>query len=358
MNHTWAQPPADGPSTVLVTGGAGFIGSAFLNLLTVQFPDILWVNVDKLTYAGNPLNLSAIADRPNYLFERVDIAETDAVFDVFERHRPDWVFHFAAETHVDRSIQDPRTSLDANIVGTFNLLEASRILGVKLFHQIGTDEVFGSLGAQGRFSEKTPYDPSSPYSASKAAADHLVRAWQRTYGLKTRLTNCSNNYGPRQFPEKLMPLMILNAANGRELPVYGDGSNIRDWLYVEDHCEAIWLVACRGDVGETYTIGGNNELSNLEIVNVICEAVADATGKDPAALKKLIRFVPDRPGHDWRYAIDASNIAAKLGWKPAMSFSEGVRETVAWYLANADWVESVRSGEYLKWMQLQYGSEA
>ena len=358
MTRSWAKPPSDGPSTVLVTGGAGFIGSAFLNLLATEFPDIKWVNLDKLTYAGNPLNLAAIADRRNYAFERVDLAEADAVFDVVERHRPDWIIHFAAETHVDRSIQDPKTTLDANITGTFNLLEASRNLGVRLFHQVGTDEVFGSLGAEGRFSETTPYDPSSPYSASKAAADHLVRAWQRTYGLNTRLTNCTNNYGPRQFPEKLMPLMILNAAQGKDLPVYGDGSNVRDWLYVEDHCEAIWLAACKGEVGETYTVGGNTEISNLQIVNYLCEAVAERLGKDPAELKRQIKFVADRPGHDWRYAVDTSKIADKLGWKPRMTFKDGLAATVDWYLANGEWVESVRSGDYLKWMQLQYGSKA
>ncbi|HLK17239.1 MAG TPA: dTDP-glucose 4,6-dehydratase, partial [Fimbriimonadaceae bacterium] len=293
----------------------------------------------------------------NYFFERVDLAEADAVFDVFERHRPDWVVHFAAETHVDRSIQDPKTTLDANITGTFNLLEASRLLGVKLFHQVGTDEVFGSLGPEGRFCEITPYDPSSPYSASKAASDHLVRSWQRTYGLNTRLTNCTNNYGPRQFPEKLMPLMILNAAAGKDLPVYGDGSNIRDWLFVEDHCEAIWLAACKGGVGETYTVGGNTEVPNLQIVHLICEEVAKRMGKDPAEIKKQIKFVTDRPGHDWRYAVDTSKIQKKLGWQPRMSFQEGLAATVDWYLANGAWVESVRSGDYLKWMQLQYGSK-
>ncbi|MHB8637126.1 MAG: dTDP-glucose 4,6-dehydratase [Fimbriimonadaceae bacterium] len=358
MTRSWAQPPSDGPSTVLVTGGAGFIGSAFLNLLAVEFPDVMWVNLDKLTYAGNPLNLLNIADRSNYAFERVDLAEHDAVFEVVERHRPDWIFHFAAETHVDRSIQDPKSTIDANITGTFNLLEASRSFGVRLFHQVGTDEVYGSLGSEGKFCEKTPYDPSSPYSASKAAADHLVRAWQRTYGLNTRLTNCTNNYGPRQFPEKLMPLMILNATQGKDLPVYGDGSNVRDWLYVEDHCEAIWLAACKGGTGETYTVGGNTEVSNLQLVNYLCEAVAERTGANAEALKRQITFVADRPGHDWRYAVDTSKIVRELGWAPRMTFKEGLVATVDWYVANAAWVESVRSGEYLKWMQLQYGSRA
>ncbi len=355
MSRTWAEPEADAPSTVLVTGGAGFIGSCFMLSLVKQFPDINWVNLDKLTYAGNPLNLLEIADCNNYFFERGDIADSTAVQEVFDRHRPDWVFHFAAETHVDRSIRDPQTTVEANIIGTFNLLEASRNLGVKLFHQVSTDEVFGSLGAEGKFSETTAYDPSSPYSSSKAAADHLVRAWHRTYGLNVKLTNCSNNYGPRQFPEKLMPLMILNAASGKDLPVYGDGSNIRDWLYVEDHCEAIWLVACKGAPGETYTVGGSTEVNNLHIVHSICDAVARHEGKNADEIKKQIRFVQDRPGHDWRYAIDTTKISRDLGWSPRMSFEAGLGATVEWYLKNHEWVERVRSGEYLGWMQEQYG---
>jgi dTDP-glucose 4,6-dehydratase len=352
MERAWAEP-AEMPRCIAVTGGAGFIGSAFLNLLVPAFPSIRWVNIDKLTYAGNPLNLEPIRSSENYDFEHVDLADLAATCEVITRHSPDWIFHFAAETHVDRSIKDPSTAIQSNLIGTFNLLEAAREVGIGLFHHISTDEVFGSLGADGMFDERTAYDPSSPYSASKAGADHLVRAWRRTYGLNTRITNCSNNYGPRQFPEKLIPLMILNAASQRELPVYGDGRNVRDWLHVEDHVEAIWLAACRGGAGETYAIGGGAEASNLQVVEWVCEAVSARLGSGP--LNHLIKFVEDRPGHDFRYAIDASKIQKQLGWQPRFSMAEGLNATVDWYLDNPAWVESVRTGEYLGWIRKQYG---
>ncbi|MEO1270588.1 MAG: dTDP-glucose 4,6-dehydratase [Myxococcota bacterium] len=343
---------------VLVTGGCGFIGSNFLNMAVERFPTWTFINVDALTYAANPYNIT-VAQADNYHFEKVDIADTEALDALFARTKPDKVFHFAAESHVDRSIHGPQAFVHTNVMGTLALLEACRgcwgtSMEGKLFHHVSTDEVYGSLGATGLFTETTPYDPSSPYSASKASSDHLVRAWHRTYGLPITITNCSNNYGPYQFPEKLIPVMVLNALEGKPLPVYGDGSNVRDWLYVTDHCEAILKVALEGTVGETYNVGGNSERTNLEVVEGICDSVARHTGRDAAELRALITFVTDRPGHDFRYAIDASKIDRALGWQPSVTFEDGLDATVAWYLNHPGWVEQVRSGAYRAWMTLNY----
>jgi dTDP-glucose 4,6-dehydratase len=342
------------PKTVLVTGGAGFIGSTFLNLFVARYPDIQFVNVDKLTYAANPLNLAKIDTLPNYAFERADIADGPTIRAIFEKYQPDWVIHFAAESHVDRSIMSPGDFIQTNVVGTFQLLEAARqtwsSFEGKVFHHVSTDEVYGSLGATGKFLETTPYDPSSPYSSSKAASDHIVRAYGRTYGLPIKVTNCSNNYGPLQFPEKLVPLMILNAAQGLPLPVYGKGDNVRDWLYVDDHAEAIWRVASEGRIGETYNVGGDNERTNLEVVTAIASRVAAATGQAASEIK----FVTDRPGHDHRYAIDFTKINQELGWRPQETFETGLAKTVDWYLANPEWVESIRTGAYRDWIDQNY----
>ncbi|MFW5875162.1 MAG: dTDP-glucose 4,6-dehydratase [Myxococcota bacterium] len=342
---------------VLVTGGAGFIGSNYLRGTVPEHPEHRFINVDKLTYAANPANLADIADQANYVFERVDIAHSESVDRLFEQHRPDAVVHFAAESHVDRSILGPREFVRTNIEGTFVLLDACRRhwgSGEGLFHHVSTDEVYGSLGEDGAFTEESGYDPSSPYSASKAASDHLVRAYHRTYGLPVVLTNCSNNYGPYQFPEKLVPLMILNCLERKPLPIYGEGLNVRDWLYVEDHCDALWMVLNRGRVGATYNIGGGGERRNIEVVNGLCRIVADETGADPEELLALKRFVRDRPGHDLRYAIDASRLRRELGWEPRESFDSGMRKTVQWYLSNPEWVRQVRTGDYRSWIDQNY----
>ena len=344
---------------ILVTGGAGFIGSNFLNLLVPRHPEHLFVNVDALTYAANLKNLTSIAHLPNYAFERVDIAEFDAVMAVFEKHAPTLVVHFAAESHVDRSIKGPRAFVRANVEGTFNLLEACRAKwqpGEGLFHHVSTDEVYGSLGPTGYFTEETRYDPSSPYSASKAASDHLVRAYIRTFNLAAKITNCSNNYGPLQFPEKLIPLMISNIVERKPLPVYGRGENVRDWLYVTDHCEAIWAVIEQGKLGETYNIGGHNEQKNLDVVHALIRIVAEETQADERELHGLIQYVTDRPGHDLRYAIDAGKLQRELGWTPKETFDSGLRKTVRWYLDNKAWVEEVRSGDYRKWIEQNYAT--
>jgi dTDP-glucose 4,6-dehydratase len=343
---------------VLVTGGAGFIGANFLNLMVPRHPEHGFVNVDKLTYAANLASLHGTDERANYEFERVDIAEAEAVEDLFARHEPDLVLHFAAESHVDRSILGPREFVRTNVEGTFNLLEACRTVSGRdrvLFHHVSTDEVYGSLGKTGSFSEESRYDPSSPYSASKAGSDHLVRAYARTFGLRVRITNCSNNYGPFQFPEKLVPLMILNALEGEPLPVYGRGENVRDWLHVEDHCEAIWATVERGRLGETYNIGADCQRRNIDVVETICEIVAEETGRSVAGLKALITFVEDRPGHDLRYAIDASRIRSECGWNPRHTFESGLRQTVRWYMENGAWVDQVRTGEYRRFMDANYG---
>lgn len=343
---------------ILVTGGAGFIGSNFLNCYLPSYPEHTFINMDALTYAANLSNLEGTAARPNYRFERGDIADYNQVREIFEQHNPDLVVHFAAESHVDRSIVGPGAFVRTNITGTFHLLEACREFWGrredKLFHHISTDEVYGSLGPCGRFTEKSPYAPSSPYSASKAAADHLVRAYGHTYGLPVVITNCSNNYGPFQFPEKLIPLIILNALEGRPLPVYGNGENVRDWLFVEDHCAAIWTVIHQGKRGETYNIGGNNEWKNIDIVHRICEVLGEETQTDPHIYKKLITFVQDRPGHDLRYAIDDTKIKRELGWRAKETFATGLRTTIRWYLDNQPWVESVKTGDYRKWLDQNY----
>jgi dTDP-glucose 4,6-dehydratase len=346
---------------ILVTGGAGFIGSNFLNLLVPRHPEHRFINVDKLTYAANLANLVSVQDRSNYALERVDIGERDAVRDLFERTKPNMVIHFAAESHVDRSIHAPETFIHTNITGTFHLLEEFRALPkaqAQLFHHVSTDEVYGSLGPTGAFTEETPYDPSSPYSASKASSDHLVRAYHRTYGMPTKITNCSNNYGPFQFPEKLIPLIILNAAEGKPLPVYGRGENVRDWLYVDDHCEAIWAVIERGKIGGTYNIGGRSERKNLDVVHAICDLVAREKGVPAKQIRDQIKYVEDRPGHDLRYAIDPTKVMHECGFSPKENFESGLAKTVRWYLENATWVTAVRSGAYRDWIEKNYAKRS
>ncbi len=342
---------------ILVTGGAGFIGSAVIREIIKHHDDEV-LNLDKLTYAGNLANLREIEDNPRYQFAQIDICDKDAVVACINDFKPDIVMHLAAETHVDRSIDEPGTFVQTNVVGTFNLLAAASdyynkapeaVRSAFRFHHISTDEVFGSLGAEGLFTEATPYSPNSPYSASKAASDHFVRAWQTTFGLPTVVTNCSNNYGPYHFPEKLIPLMILNALEGKPLPVYGDGAQIRDWLHVEDHARALYLVATTGTPGETYNIGGHNEVKNIDVVKAICILLEEKAPQKPDNINRfedLITFVTDRPGHDVRYAIDASKIQQELGWQPAETFDTGLAKTVDWYLDNMDWCRDVQSGNY------------
>ncbi|MDX9701033.1 MAG: dTDP-glucose 4,6-dehydratase [Rhodocyclaceae bacterium] len=344
--------------TILVTGGAGFIGSALVRHLIAETGHKV-VNLDCLTYAGNLDSVAMVADDPRYAFEQVDIRDAQGVRGVFERHRPDGVIHLAAESHVDRSIDGPRVFIETNVLGTYTLLEEARRYWSTLqdegraafrFHHVSTDEVYGSLGEQGLFTEETPYQPNSPYSASKAASDHLVRAWHHTYGLPVVTTNCSNNYGPYHFPEKLIPLMILNALEGRPLPVYGDGRQVRDWLFVEDHARALARVFEQGRPGQEYNIGGHNERRNLEVVHTLCEFLESlAPERRPAGVARyadLITFVQDRPGHDLRYAIDAGKIERELGWVPRESFESGMRKTVQWYLDNETWWRRVRDGSY------------
>ncbi len=346
---------------LLVTGGCGFIGSNFIRHLFYEtgFSGRL-INVDKLTYAGNLENLSALAaaypDR--YVFVPADICDADAMAEVFDTYAVDTVCHFAAESHVDRSIVEPDAFIRTNIIGTHRLLECARarIDRIELFHHVSTDEVYGSLGAEGYFSETTAFDPSSPYAASKAASDHLVSACHRTYGLPITISNCSNNYGAYQFPEKLIPLVILNALAGKPLPVYGEGKNVRDWLYVTDHCRAIWQIMTSGKRGRTYNIGGHAEKTNIDVVTLICDLL-DAMLPPPEGInsrRELITFVTDRPGHDLRYAIDFSRITKELCWEPTESFETGLKKTIEWYLDNTGWVERIRSGEYLKWIGQNY----
>ena len=344
--------------TILVTGGAGFIGSAVVRHIIENTQDNV-VNVDKLTYAGNLESLVSVENNPRYAFEQVDICDAKALARVFEHHQPDAVMHLAAESHVDRSIDGPAAFIETNIVGTYTLLEAARAYWNSLnderkaafrFHHISTDEVYGDLeGTDDLFTETTPYAPSSPYSASKASSDHLVRAWLRTYGLPTIVTNCSNNYGPFHFPEKLIPLMILNALDGKPLPVYGNGQQIRDWLFVEDHARALYKVVTEGKVGETYNIGGHNEKANIDVVRTICSLLEELVPNKPEGIAKyedLITYVKDRPGHDVRYAIDAAKIGRELGWKPQETFESGIRKTVEWYLNNKKWWSRVLDGSY------------
>jgi dTDP-glucose 4,6-dehydratase len=349
---------------ILVTGGAGFIGSNFiLRWMKKESSPVL--NLDKLTYAGNPRNLESVAEHPSYQFQQGDIVERDLVRALLQRERPRAIVHFAAESHVDRSIHGPDDFVRTNVNGTFSLLEETRAYWSALpesererfrFLHVSTDEVYGSLGPDdAAFSETTPYSPNSPYSASKAASDHLVRAYHHTYGLPTVTTNCSNNYGPYQFPEKLIPLIILNACGGKPLPVYGDGQNVRDWLYVEDHCDAIGAVLSQGTVGSTYNIGGCNEKKNLEIVNTVCELLDELRPNDPVVPhRSLITFVKDRPGHDRRYAMDTRKIERELHWRPKETFETGIRKTVKWYLQHEDWVQDVTSGGYRQWIAKQY----
>ncbi|WP_281544105.1 dTDP-glucose 4,6-dehydratase [Grimontia sp. SpTr1] len=343
---------------LLITGGAGFIGSAVVRYIIENTGNSV-VNVDKLTYAGNLESLTSVAENERYSFEHGDICDRAFLEKVFDIHQPDAIMHLAAESHVDRSIDGPSEFIETNIVGTYTLLEVSRKYWNNMdasrrevfrFHHISTDEVYGDLdGTDALFTESTPYAPSSPYSASKASSDHLVRAWYRTYGLPVLITNCSNNYGPYHFPEKLIPLVILNAIEGNALPVYGDGSQIRDWLFVEDHARALYSVVTKGVVGETYNIGGHNEKTNLEVVTSICDLLTEMNVPLPAGLdafRDLITFVPDRPGHDLRYAIDASKIEQQLGWTPQETFETGLRKTVQWYLENSNWWERVLDGSY------------
>ncbi|MBE9537148.1 MAG: dTDP-glucose 4,6-dehydratase [Proteobacteria bacterium] len=369
--------------TFLVTGGAGFIGSNFIRYMLSAYPECKVINFDALTYAGNLENLKEVEADPNYRFVKGDICDRVLVdsllsggHEVFKSLHPqssalspviDCIVHFAAESHVDRSITGPEAFLKTNVMGTFNLLESAKKHWLSessslspqssLFLHVSTDEVYGSLGDEGHFTEDTPFAPNSPYSASKAGSDHLARAYHHTYGLPVVTTNCSNNYGPYQFPEKLVPLVILNALEGKPLPVYGDGLNVRDWLYVDDHCSAIDMAIRQGRLGETYNVGGWNEWKNIDIVRLICQILDETIPDSPnRPHESLITFVKDRPGHDQRYAIDASKIKEELGWTPAHTFETGIRETIKWYLENSDWCETVRSGEYRDYYKHQYGS--
>ncbi len=352
-------------NNIMVTGGAGFIGSNFIRYIFngTDFSGKI-INLDKLTYAGNAASLADVSEKhggSRYFFEQADICDKEAVSAVMSKYDVDTIIHFAAESHVDRSILGPEEFVRTNVMGTFTLLECARTLWQGKegchFHHVSTDEVYGSLGDTGFFYETTPYDPRSPYSASKASSDHLVMAYHHTYGLSITLSNCSNNYGPYQFPEKLIPVMIQNIRDEKPLPVYGDGRNIRDWLYVDDHNSGVWAIVTKGRSGETYNIGGENEWENIKLVHTLCELMALKTGRgDTAYYKKLITFVKDRPGHDRRYAINCDKIKSELGWKQAYTFDKGLAATVDWYLSNEAWSESVRSGEYRKWIEKNYST--
>ncbi|MDX4946827.1 dTDP-glucose 4,6-dehydratase [Providencia manganoxydans] len=353
---------------ILVTGGAGFIGSAVVRHIINNTNDAI-INVDKLTYAGNLESLNSVCENNRYTFIQADICDAKLITDIFKQHQPDAIMHLAAESHVDRSIDGPSEFIQTNIIGTYTLLEAARQYWNQLptdkkaafrFHHISTDEVYGDLeSTTDLFTETTPYAPSSPYSASKASSDHLVRAWQRTYGLPTIVTNCSNNYGPFHYPEKLIPLIILNALEGKALPVYGNGQQIRDWLYVEDHARALYKVVTEGKIGETYNIGGHNEKANIDVVKTICSILEELVPNKPNKIENysdLITYVTDRPGHDLRYAIDATKIKNELNWVPDETFETGLRKTVEWYLSNSEWVEHIKSGSYQQWLQQHYGN--
>jgi len=345
--------------TLLITGGAGFIGSHVVRLFVQKYPQYKIVNLDALTYAGNLENLKDIERAPNYIFVKADITDAEDIYGLFEQYKFDGVIHLAAESHVDRSLTDPNAFIQTNVMGTANLLNAARAswkgnLEGKRFYHISTDEVYGSLGATGFFTETTHYDPQSPYSASKAASDHLVRAYGNSYHLPFVITNCSNNYGPNQFPEKLIPLFINNIRNNKPLPVYGDGKYTRDWLYVVDHAIAIDLVFHSGKDGETYNIGGFNEWQNIELIKLVCKKMDEKLGRPSGESAKLITYVKDRPGHDRRYAIDATKINKELGWKPSLTFEEGIEKTIDWYLANQQWLDHVTSGDYQNYYEKQY----
>lgn len=345
--------------TILITGGAGFIGSHVVRLFVTKYPQYRIVNLDKLTYAGNLANLRDVENFPNYQFVRGDIVDGDFIQQLFREHCFDGVIHLAAESHVDRSISNPMEFVFTNVIGTVNLLNAARQSwkeqpGGKLFYHISTDEVYGSLGEEGIFTEETRYDPHSPYSASKASSDHFVRAYHDTFGLPVVISNCSNNYGSYQFPEKLIPLFIHNIRNNKPLPVYGKGENVRDWLWVEDHARAIDVIFHRGKQGETYNIGGHNEWKNIDLIRLMCRIMDDKLGREPGTSEKLITFVKDRAGHDLRYAIDSSKLQRELGWAPSLQFEEGLEKTISWYLAGKEWLDQVTSGEYLKYYEEQY----
>jgi dTDP-glucose 4,6-dehydratase len=346
---------------ILITGGAGFIGSHVVRRFVNKYPEYLIVNADKLTYAGNLENLTDVEKAKNYKFEKTDIVDKQSVLDLFDKYSFDGVIHLAAESHVDRSITGPDEFVFTNIVGTVNLLNAALkswkgSLGEKLFYHISTDEVYGSLGKEGLFTEETAYDPKSPYSASKASSDHMVRAYNHTFGMSAIISNCSNNYGPNQFPEKLIPLAINNIKNNKPIPVYGKGENIRDWLYVEDHASAIDLIFHKGRVGETYNIGGNNEWKNLDLILLLCRIMDKKLNRTPGTSEKLITYVKDRPGHDLRYAIDSSKLQDELGWSPIPEFAVGLEKTVDWYLSNIKWLERILSGDYSKYYDLMYSA--
>lgn len=350
---------------IIITGGAGFIGSHVVRLFVNNYPQYNIINVDKLTYAGNLANLKDIEDRPNYKFKRLDICDFEAIHQLFQEENVDGVIHLAAESHVDRSIKDPFTFAKTNVMGTLSLLQAAKLYWEsrpegyegKLFYHISTDEVYGALGFDDTlFTEETKYDPHSPYSASKASSDHFVRAYHDTYGMPTIVTNCSNNYGPYQFPEKLIPLFINNIRNGKPLPVYGNGENIRDWLYVEDHARAIETIFHRGKSAQTYNIGGCNEWRNIDLIRVIIATVDRLLGNPEGHSLGLITYVTDRPGHDARYAIDASKLQQELGWQPSLQFEEGIERTVRWYLENEEWIENITSKEYTKYYDEMYGN--
>jgi len=345
--------------TVLITGGAGFIGSHVLRLMVHKYPDTFFVNLDLLTYAGNLENTKDLENKPNYKFVKGDIRNEQFLNDLFNKYKFEGVIHLAAESHVDRSINNPLNFVETNVLGTVNLLNAFKNFWKgdfkdKLFYHISTDEVYGSLGKTGLFTEKTPYDPRSPYSSSKAASDHFVRSYYHTYGLPVLISNCSNNYGPNQFPEKLIPLFINNIKNNKTLPVYGDGQYTRDWLYVLDHARAIDLLFNKGKIGETYNIGGFNEFTNIDLINLLCNLMDEKLNRPPGTSQKLIKFVKDRPGHDRRYAIDATKINKELGWKPLVDFKQGLSQTIDWYLENESWLQNVTSGAYQKYYDEMY----